>query len=135
MHFEVVDLVRGGPVTNIPNDINLLRENFIFCFSFNSKYQLWLAQPGIASHHLHNHVLPALVALRPYPAAESCVDPQAVVNSVERSTLELQDSFYVVPSVCLCHEYAWSFSCLGLAHSPKKIQLLRGVTDYLIALK
>ena len=135
MHFEVVDLVRGGPVTNIPNDINLLRGDFIFGFNFNSKYQLWLAQPGIASHHLHNHVLPALVALRPYPAAESCVDPQAVVNSVERSTLELQDSFYVVPSVCLCHEHAWSFSCLGLVHSSKKIQLLRGVTDYLIALK
>ena len=101
MHFEVVDLVRGGPVTNIPNDINLLRGDFIFCFNFNSKYQLSLAQPGIASHHLHNHVLPALVALRPYPAAERCVDPQTVVNSVERSNLELQNSLFLCCSKCL----------------------------------
>ena len=101
MHFEVVDLVRGGPVTNIPNDINLLRGDFIFGFNFNSKYQLWLAQPGIASHHLHNHVLPAFVALRRYPAAENCVDPQTAVNSVECSNLELQTSLFLCCSECL----------------------------------
>ena len=95
MHFEVVDLLRGSPVTNIPNDINLLRGDCIFCFNFNSKYQLWLAQPGIASHHLHNHVLPALVPLRPDPAAESCVDPQTVDKCVERMSLQFK-TFHVV---------------------------------------
>ena len=119
MHFEVVDLVRGGPVTNIPNDINLLRGDFIFGFNFNSKYQLWLAQPGIASHHLHNHVLPALVALRPYPALESCVDPQTVVNSVERSNLELQNTMLFQVFVCVMNMHGASLVLAWSTHLRK----------------
>ena len=41
------------------------------------------------------HHVPALVALRPDPAADSCVGPQKVVNSVGSSNLELQNSLLV----------------------------------------
>ena len=41
-----------------------------------------LSQQRFASPHSQKHILPTLVALRPDPAAESCVDPQTVDNCV-----------------------------------------------------
>ena len=52
-----------------------------------------LSQQRFASPHSQKHILPTLVALRPDPAAESCVDPQTVDNCVECSSVS-----YLVPS-------------------------------------
>ena len=54
------------------------------------------SQQRFASPHSQKHILPTLVALRPDPAAESCVDPQTVDNCVECSIVS-----YLVPSFCL----------------------------------
>ena len=55
-----------------------------------------LSQQRFASPHSQKHILPTLVTLRSDPAAESCVDPQAVDNCVECSSVS-----YLVPSFCL----------------------------------
>ena len=44
------------------------------------------SQQRFASPHSQKHIVPTLVALRPDPAAESCVDPQTVGNCVECSS-------------------------------------------------
>ena len=53
-----------------------------------------LSQQRFASPHSQKHIVPTLVALRPDPAAESCVDPQTVDNCVECSSVS-----YLVPSI------------------------------------
>ena len=55
-----------------------------------------LSQQRFASPHSQKHIVPTLVALRPDPAAESCVDPQTVDNCVECSSVS-----HLVPSFCL----------------------------------
>ena len=59
-------------------------------------FKSMLSRQRFASPHSQQHVLPTLVALRPGPAAESCVDPQTVDNCVECSSVS-----YLVPSFCL----------------------------------
>ena len=93
--FEVQDLLRGSLVAKISIGINLLRGDDLFLNIIGNKLPMF-SQQRFASPHSQKHILPTLVALRPDPAAESCVDPQTVDNCVECSIVS-----YLVPSFCL----------------------------------
>jgi hypothetical protein len=93
--FKVQDLLRGSLVAKISIGINLLRGDDLFLNIIGNKLPMF-SQQRFASPHSQKHILPTLVALRPDPAAESCVDPQTVDNCVECSIVS-----YLVPSFCL----------------------------------
>ena len=54
MHFEVVDLLRGGVVPNITNDINLPRGDFLFFeFQFKVSSMICASCPCLVNKDLH----------------------------------------------------------------------------------
>ena len=54
MHFEVVDLLRGGVVPNITNDINLPKGDFfVFEFQFKVSSMICASCPCLVNKDLH----------------------------------------------------------------------------------
>ena len=101
LQFEVLNLLRGGLVADVSNQNNLLRgECFLSQIKSISSEENYLffcfCQPRSASPHSHTHLLQAIVALRPAPAAETCVDPQTVANCVECKIVQIQNTLFQV---------------------------------------
>ena len=130
--FEIQDLLRGGLVAKISIGNNLLRGDDLFLNIIGNKLPMF-SQQRFASPHSQKHLLPTLVALRPDPAAESCVDPQTVDNCVEWSIVS-----YLVPSFFsfeIGHHGVSLALTWHVVWSSKKVALLRGVTANPIASK
>ena len=72
-------------------------EENVFCLKSNQSPQRRMIDFLLsASPHSHTHLLQAIVALRPAPAAETCVDPQTVANCVECKIVQIQNTLFQV---------------------------------------
>ena len=77
-------------------------EENVFCLKSNQSPQrrmidfLFLSTKICITTFTHTHLLQAIVALRPAPAAETCVDPQTVANCVECKIVQIQNTLFQV---------------------------------------
>ena len=136
MHFEVVDLLRGGVVPNITNDINLPRGDFfVFEFQFKVSSMICASCPCLVNKDLHPPIHKNIFFQPLLRSGQTLLQRVVWILKLLPTVLSAVVFHILFQVFVLWHWPSWSFSCIGLdvVWSSKKVTLLRGVTTHPIA--